>query len=381
MRVAFYAPLKAPTHPHPSGDRRMARLLMRALEQAGHDVALASRFRAYDRVGDANIQDDLAAKAGRIAHALIRRWRSRAAAGRPRAWVTYHVYHKAPDHLGPAVSAALEIPYVVIEPSVAPRKRDGPWSVGYAAALRAINSADAALCLNSVDPAFVRPALKRGARFRALAPFIDVTPFTRAAARRAAHRRALARRLPADEPWLLAVGMMRPGDKLDSYRVLARALKRLRRRKWRLVVVGDGTARDQVERALAALGERVLYLGERDARAMPAIYAACDLYVWPAMREAYGMAILEAQASGLPVVAGRGVGVGDIVADGKTGLLVESDDARALAGAIGALLDDPARRAAMGRAALAKARERHDIAAAARRIDAVLRAVIGRRAA
>jgi glycosyltransferase involved in cell wall biosynthesis len=295
--------------------------------------------------------------------------------------VTYHVYHKAPDYLGPAVSAALGIPYVVIEPSIAPRKRNGPWALGYATALKAINSADAALCLNSVDPEFIRPALKRGARFQALAPFIDVAPFARAAAARATHRRALARRLPDDEPWLLAVGMMRPGDKLDSYRVLARALKRLLRRKWRLVVVGDGVARDRVEHALAPLGERVVYLGERDVRAMPAIYAACDLYAWPAVREAYGMAILEAQASGLPVVAGRGVGVGDIVGDGETGLLVESDDAAALARAIAALLDDKARRAAMGRAALARARERHDIATAARRLDEALRAVIRRRAA
>ena len=46
MRIAFYAPLKAPTHPVPSGDRRMARLLMAALEAGGHHVTLASTLRS-----------------------------------------------------------------------------------------------------------------------------------------------------------------------------------------------------------------------------------------------------------------------------------------------------------------------------------------------
>ncbi|MCC7046040.1 MAG: glycosyltransferase family 4 protein [Alphaproteobacteria bacterium] len=379
MRVAFYAPLKPPTHPHPSGDRRMARLLLRALKQAGHTPVLASRLRAYDRAGDPQVQAAIAAEGARAAAMLIRRWRARRSPGRPRAWVTYHVYHKAPDHLGPAVSTALGIPYLVVEPSIAPSKRAGRWKQGYAAAFEAIAGADAALCLNAVDPEFVRPALKRRALFRLLAPFIEVAPFARAAAQRTKHRRALARQLPADEPWLLAVGMMRPGDKLDSYRVLARALKRLNGLKWRLVVVGDGVARAEVERALAPLGDRVLYLGERAAAAMPAIYAACDLYVWPAVREAYGMAILEAQAAGLPVVAGRGVG--GVVAERETGLLVGSEDAPALARAIAALLLDPARRAAMRTAALVRTREAHDIALAARTLDGVLRRLARRRAA
>ena len=49
MRIAFYAPLKPPDHPVPSGDRRIARLLLEALRRAGHEVALASRLRSYRR--------------------------------------------------------------------------------------------------------------------------------------------------------------------------------------------------------------------------------------------------------------------------------------------------------------------------------------------
>ncbi|HJS32647.1 MAG TPA: glycosyltransferase family 1 protein, partial [Alphaproteobacteria bacterium] len=48
MRIVFYAPLKPPDHPVPSGDRRMAQLLIAACESAGHEVELAARFRSYE---------------------------------------------------------------------------------------------------------------------------------------------------------------------------------------------------------------------------------------------------------------------------------------------------------------------------------------------
>jgi glycosyltransferase involved in cell wall biosynthesis len=379
MRVAFYAPLKAPTHPKPSGDRRMARLLMRALEMGGHRVALASTFRAYDPAGDPRAQARIAAQGARIAAALVRHYRALAKAERPQAWFTYHLYHKAPDHLGPAVGAALGIPYVVAEPSVAPKRREGPWARGYAAALEAIGKADAALCLTAVDAEGVRPVLKRGARLSMLPPFQDGAPFRRAAAHRARHRRALDARLPPEVPRLLAVAMMRPGDKLDSYRVLARALGKIADRPWRLVVVGDGAARADVEAAFAPLHGRVLYLGALRPARLPAVYAACDLYVWPGVREAYGMAILEAQAAGLPVVAGRGTGVGDVVAEGKTGILVDSEDPEAFARAVAELLDAPARRRAMGAAALLHVAARHDILRAVELLNETLAAAARRK--
>jgi glycosyltransferase involved in cell wall biosynthesis len=95
--------------------------------------------------------------------------------------------------------------------------------------------------------------------------------------------------------------------------------------------------------------------------------------VWPAVREAWGMALLEAEAAGLPVVAGRVGGVPSIVIEGETGLLAPDGDAAALADAVAALLDDPERRRALGRAAAAHVARTHGLAAAARRLDAILR--------
>jgi glycosyltransferase involved in cell wall biosynthesis len=80
------------------------------------------------------------------------------------------------------------------------------------------------------------------------------------------------------------------------------------------------------------------------------------------------MALLEAQASGLPVVAGNSGGVGDIIADGGTGLLAPPGDTGAFAAALRALMVDPARRARFGVAARRKVGREHDLPVAAARL-------------
>ena len=168
--------------------------------------------------------------------------------------------------------------------------------------------------------------------------------------------------------------MMRTRDKLDSYRVLAEALGRLKDRPWRALLVGDGPARGEVEAMMAPL--------RRSACALPAPcrtpncprpMPSADLYLWPAINEAYGMAFLEAQAAGLPVVAGRTGGVPAVVADGVTGVLTPIGDAAAFAAATARLLDDPKERVRLGKAARARVNARHDERAAAHALAAALR--------
>jgi glycosyltransferase involved in cell wall biosynthesis len=97
---------------------------------------------------------------------------------------------------------------------------------------------------------------------------------------------------------------------------------------------------------------------------LPAVYVAADLFVWPAVNEAYGMAILEAQAAGLAVVAGRCGGVPDIVGDGETGCLVPVADAAACARAVARLLDNPGLSQAMSCRAASRVARRYDLAPA-----------------
>jgi len=237
MRVAFYAPLKPPMHPVPSGDRRVARLLMDALAEGGHAVELVSRFRSWDGAGDGARQARLREVGARLAKRLARRLLNRPAHLQPELWFTYHLYHKAPDWLGPPVSAELGIPYVVAEASVADKQADGPWAEGHAASIEALRRADAVFELNPADEPGVRPHLPGPGRLHPLPPFLDIAPYAEARRARLCYRDSFADELdlPKDEPWLLAVAMMRPGDKLASYRALAAALGRVAERSWRLL--------------------------------------------------------------------------------------------------------------------------------------------------
>jgi glycosyltransferase involved in cell wall biosynthesis len=116
----------------------------------------------------------------------------------------------------------------------------------------------------------------------------------------------------------------------------------------------------------------VRFLGALEEAALPPLYAACDLYVWPAVAEAYGMAMLEAQAAGLPVLAGAEGGVADVVADGITGRLAPRREPAAFAAVLADLLDRPAELGSMGHAAAARVAELHSLPAAKARLGRAL---------
>lgn len=355
----------------------MARLLMRALRQAGHDVELASRLRSRDGAGLPERQRRIAALGARLAARYVGSVRA-GHRPRPDLWFTYHLYYKAPDWIGPAVAEALGIPYVVAEASVAGKRAGGPWDIGHRATLAALAGAALAVGFNSRDAGLVRPALGPHGRYRQLRPFLDPpVPAPPTPARAAL---AAAYDLPAAGPVLLAVGMMRQGAKAGSYRVLGQALAALADRPWTLLAVGDGPARGQVLQAFAPVAARVRMTGTLPPDRLALAYAAADLMVWPAIQEAYGMALLEAQAAGLPVLAGDAGGVPDIVRDGITGVLVPEGDAAAFAAALAGLLDDPGGWPAMADAARRTVLAEHTLDKAGATLDGWLRdAVEGRR--
>ncbi|RVU17801.1 glycosyltransferase family 4 protein [Methylobacterium oryzihabitans] len=360
MRVAFYAPLKAPDDPVPSGERTVARLWLAALREAGFAPDLASRLRTRDPGGERH--PALAAASRAEAGRLVAAWRD----GPPALWFTYHVYYKAPDWIGPAVAAALGIPYVVAEGTRAAKRAAGPHAVGHAGAEAALDAAALILVPTAADRESLEAAQPPGQRLIDLPPFLDPAAWPRA-----------PRPAPAAGPLRLAcVAMMRPGDKLASYRLLADALARLDG-DWTLDVAGDGPAAAEVAALLAPFGDRVRRHGALAPAALAALYAGSDLLVWPAVNEAYGMALLEAQGQGCPVVAGGYGGVPDVVRHGRTGLVAPPGDAAALAASVAALAGDPARRAAMAEAAATFAREERGLARAAAVLRGALAPLVG----
>jgi glycosyltransferase involved in cell wall biosynthesis len=363
MRIAFYAPLKPPDHPAPSGDRTMARLLIQALRLAGARVEIASRLRA--RVaGESEIdQRRMAGRGQAIAQRLVRKYRRQGKTNRPRAWFTYHLYYKAVDWVGPTVAKALDIPYLVAEASHAPKRLKGAFAFSALAAEKAISEADLIFCLNPSDRECLAPITGQR-RLVDLPPFLDIKRFAPALPDRAAAKLKLWQHFNLDpgQPWLIAVAMMRAGDKLASYRLLADALRHVRH-PYQIILVGDGPARAEVEHAFAGLKRHVAWAGLQPRAALPEFYSAADLLVWPAINEAFGMALIEAQACGCPIVAGASGGIPAIVADGKTGFLSLPGDAIAFAADIDHALGrnlSPMRKAAR-ELALAK----HDLPGAA----------------
>lgn len=373
MKIAFYAPLKSPNDPTPSGDRQIARNMMAALSRIGHDITLASDLRTFEGRGDSERQTQLQTQAHAEASKLLASYEE-VPETTPDLWMTYHIYHKAPDWIGPIVSEVLAIPYVAIEASISPKAQYGKWRTGHAAAINAVGAADLILGLNPRDAECVRPTMKPSARYFNIAPFIETQAFETSRRKRQALRSELLQslNLEQDQVIIVTVGMMREGDKYESYRVLAKSLDNIVDLPWHLLCVGDGPARAQVELLFAKHTARITWCGQRALSDIADIYAASDVLAWPAINEALGMVFLEASAAGCPVVAGYTDGVASIVLDGKTGCVSPAGDSQAFAEIIRNLITDHERRKLLGDQAHAHVRRHHSIQAASEMLQSCL---------
>jgi phosphatidyl-myo-inositol alpha-mannosyltransferase len=121
-----------------------------------------------------------------------------------------------------------------------------------------------------------------------------------------------------------------------------------------LAVAGDGPWRNHYERRARSLGDRVQFLG-RVFGDRPQHYGSADVYLCPTDRASFGVTLLEAMACGTPLVVADNVGFRAVVRDGVEALIVPHHDPATWADTTIALLDDPARRAAMSRCGLATA--------------------------
>ena len=221
------------------------------------------------------------------------------------------------------------------------KRATGVWQTGHEAVERALAAASLVFTLAEGDRAGLGKAKGFTAPVVHLPPFIDPGP-------------APAQRASGAAPRLLAVGMMRARAKVESYRILDRALAALTDLDWHLDVAGDGPARAEVEAVLGPLGQgRVTFLGALESDELACAYGRADLLVWPGYDEAYGMVYLEAQAAGLPVVAMNHGGVGNVVRDRISGRLVPAGDEPAFIGALRELIEDAEQRRLAGASARA----------------------------
>jgi glycosyltransferase involved in cell wall biosynthesis len=356
MKVAFYSPIKPPGHPVPSGDRLMARLLIRALELGGAEVDVVSEVRSFRKEppqdGMAGLKDEAAVEIARISD----KWQRD---GAPGLFLTYHPYYKAPDLIGPALARRFRMPHVTVEASYSRRRDESGWRQMQGFVGDAVTGAAVNISMTERD----REGLLANfpaARTAILPPFLDVAPFLKHEPKpRAGH--------------LVTVAMMRPGDKLDSYRMLAAALSQVTDAAWSLSIAGDGPARAEVEFLFAGFDPaRITWQGQLEQWEIAELLSTASLYLWPGCGEAYGLAYLEAEATGLPVAAQHIAGVPSVVMHGRTGLLTPAGDVEAYANAIRQLLFDERERSRLAVGARDFVRSERSLEAGSHRLMSII---------
>ncbi len=362
--IAFYAPLKSPDHDVPSGDRLMARSLISCMKASGYSVETVSQLRVrladpFDEASNAQLLEAAEDEIERIGSL----WRN---SGPPACWFCYHPYYKSPDLIGPALCKTFNVPYVTAEASYSRRRTDGIWSLAQSKVLDAVNMAAVNIYFTERD--------KRGllevaptASLTKLAPFIS--PVKTAATKQ------------LRQPFQLqTVAMMRPGDKHESFSELAKALSLIPELPWVLHVVGDGEMQSEVHALFNHFPqEKIVWHGKQPHEDIVRLFQNGYLYVWPGCGEAYGLAYLEAQSAGLPVVAYNTAGVPEVVEHQCSGLLVDEHDANAMAAAVTQLLTDTEEHQRLSQNAKEHVLKKHSDKKASDTINQILSQAIGTR--
>ena len=319
IKIAYYAPLKSPNHPIPSGDRQMARMLFAALQKAGYEVELASEYISYSKRHSNEYLE--ARKAGALAEAdrLLKKWRAEDA--KPDLWFSYHPYDKSPDWMGCEICSRLNIPMVTAEPCKTGQGPNGEWLPWRKEAQKHIAMAKMNIVMTHSDRKYLRTFVPDD-RVTWMPPFIDADLLQTDPEFDAVSCWNAEGSIDEASPIrLLCAGMMRPGAKMNSYHVLADALKKVDSKNWKLVIAGGGPGADEVGELFAWAGDRINIVGERTAEQVISLMQAADILAWPGCREAYGMVYLEAASFGVPAVALDNMGVPLVVEHERTGLL------------------------------------------------------------
>jgi glycosyltransferase involved in cell wall biosynthesis len=147
------------------------------------------------------------------------------------------------------------------------------------------------------------------------------------------------------------VGRLAPEKGIERLKVILQEVPNTR-----LAIIGDGPARRDLEREFA--GTRTVFTGVLQGEDLASAYASADAFLFPSTTDTLGLAMIEALASGLPIVAARSGASQEVVNEGENALLYEADSADSLVAAIRRLFSDDAFREALARGARATAEER-----------------------
>jgi phosphatidylinositol alpha 1,6-mannosyltransferase len=266
--------------------------------------------------------------------------------------------------LGMLGGAALQVPIVANYQTDLPGYAHSYGAPHFAPLFKAILRFIHNGCTLTLAPTSVVLAQLRAWRFKRLRLWgrgVDTTRFT--PTRRSAAWQARLRDARSQARGIaLYVGRMAREKHLETLSALARDPSIA------LTLIGDGEHLPQVRQALCTNGGTAHFIGHLLGDDLADAYAAADVFVFPAVRETFGQVILEAMASGLPVIAADQGGSAALVRHGETGFLVPAHDATAFHERTCQLLADSALRARMSAAARAYA-ERQSWSAVMRALE------------
>ena len=191
-----------------------------------------------------------------------------------------------------------------------------------------------------------------------------------------ANERDAARKMFGIGPSTVAVGTVGVLENRKGHPYLLEAVARIGSPSTLCLIAGDGSMRGEFEQYAAKLGisGQVQFLGRVEPSR--ALLWALDIFVFPSLREGLGVAAIEAAACGLPTVASKVGGLGEVVGDGESGILVTPGNAPELAEGIRRLAASPHERDTMGAAARKRALGRFTMAAMAAQTLALYRACL-----
>ena len=320
------------------GGQHQALLLVQGLRARGHSPELLTLHNSF--------LADRAQSAGIPVHIVGERWRHLGAAlviRRLLAQRGAEIVHANEPH---ALTAAWLARAHRRVPLVASRRVIFPLSRGVIALARYRGSARIVAVSQCVATAIAASGLPRE-RITVIPDGVPV-PQVRSAAEREAARRSLG--IAADIPLLGCVAALTP-DKGQAILIRALALIRAQFPECQLLLVGKGPCRSELDTVMSeqGLAGAVHFAGAVED--LGRVFAAIDLFAFPAQAEALGSALLSAMAHGLPVVAVARGGIPEVVEEGRNGLLVKDLDPGALAAAIARLLSNPAEARRLGEAA------------------------------
>jgi glycosyltransferase involved in cell wall biosynthesis len=346
-------PFKPLGHPHPSGDLVIGTELYRFLRERGHDIRPISRLRTRWIYWKPWQWARLPIESARVRRAVQRL--------QPHIWLTYHAYYKAPDMLGVICAANRGIPYVIFQGVYSTKhRRHFKTKAGFFLNRHGLLQADAVFTNKRRDETNLRRLVPRD-RLHYIAPGIRLNRLGADPRDRA----ALRKRWGAEDcPVILTAAMFRPGVKSDGIAQVIRSCGHMAEQgqRFQLVICGDGLRKDHLKRlARDHLGNRAYFTGHIPRAIMPRYYHSADLFVFPGIQEGLGMVYLEAQASGLPVVACRGWGASEVVRHSRTGLLSAPGDWIQFEQNMVRLLSAPELRRKMRQAAIQHMVTNHDL--------------------